>query len=453
VAVEDTSIAMDSNVVITSAPSTPEFSASDGYRRYVIWLLFTIYVFNFADRSILAVLVQPIKSEFALSDAQLGLLGGLAFALLYTTLGIPIARLADRSNRVNIITVSLFAWSLFTGLTGFATSFVQLLAARLAVGIGEAGCSPAAYSLIGDYFTKKRRATAAATYAMGISGGVFVGFVVATRIAHAYGWRAAFFAVGFPGVLLSVVVKLTLREPPRGFSDGISVTALQPPLGELLKKLWLKRAFRNLSLGAALSAFVAYGAGAFYPAFLMRSYGLTMMEVGARLGIVTALGGFIGAFLGGRLTDWFGNRSEDPRFQLWVPATALLINVPLGFLIYHVHSINAVLGLLLVVMSIGAMPLGPTYAAAQSLLLPRERALGAAVVLFVVNLVGLGFGPLATGFLSDAFHTHLLAAGQSDAAATAGGLVWALQAMIVINLWAAAHFFLGARTLRQDSVV
>src|ERR1700759_1650273 len=162
----------------------PAFRVTEGYRRYVIWLLFLIYVFNFADRSILAVLVQPIKHEFGLSDAQLGLLGGLAFAFLYSTLGIPIARLADRGSRVNIIAASLFAWSLFTGLTGFAENFTHLLLARFAVGIGEAGCSPPANSLIADYFDRKRRATALSIYSMGISGGVFIGFMVAAWIAN-----------------------------------------------------------------------------------------------------------------------------------------------------------------------------------------------------------------------------------------------------------------------------
>jgi MFS family permease len=433
--------------------SAGTFSATEGYKRYVIWLLFVIYVFNFADRSILAVLVQPIKREFSLSDGQIGLLGGLTFALFYTTLGLPIGRLADRGHRVNVISASLFIWSLFTGFTGLARNFVHLLLTRAAVGVGEAGCSPAAYSLIGDYFDKSRRASAAATYAMGISGGVFVGFIAAPTIAHAYGWRAAFFVVGFPGILLSAIVKLTLREPPRGFSDGIAPEAEPTALLELFKKLWSKRTFRHLSLGAAVSAFHSYGAGSFYPAFLMRTHGMSMVRVGFRLGIVTALGGFIGSFIGGRLTDYYANKRQDPRFGLWLPAAALLINVPLGVLVYHAGSEAATLGLLLMVISVGSTPLGPTFAVAQNLLLPRERAVGAAVLLFMVNLIGLGFGPLATGYLSDVFRHHFMGAGAADLQATARGLVWALQAIIVFNIWAALHFLAGARSLRQDSVV
>jgi MFS family permease len=430
------------------------FIVTERYRKYVIWLLFTIYVFNFADRAILAVLVQPIKSEFGLSDAQLGLLGGLAFAFLYSTLGIPIARLADRGNRVTIISVSLFAWSLFTGLSGLAQNFVQLLLARFAVGIGEAGCSPPANSLIADYFEKKRRATALSIYSMGISGGVFIGFLVAAWIANTYGWRAAFFAVGFPGVLLSVVVKLTLREPPRGFSDAVAHHETEPPpIATTLKKLAGMPTFRHLSLAAALTAFVAYGAGSFYPAFLMRSHGLSMLEVGGKLGLVTAIGGFIGSYSGGRLADGLSAKYNDMRFQLWMPAVALVINVPLAWLIYESHSATITFAVLTCVLAVGAMYLGPTYAAAQALLTPRERALGSAVLLFIINLIGLGFGPLVTGALSDVYRTHLLGSGHSDVEATAGGLVWALRTMLAINVWAAVHFMLAARTLRHDTPV
>lgn len=437
----------------TPLDEAPAFHVSEGYRRYVIWLLFSIYVFNFADRSILAVLVQPIKLEFGLSDAQLGLLGGLAFAFLYSTLGIPIARMADRGNRVNIIAASLFAWSLFTGLTGFAKSFTQLLLARFAVGIGEAGCTPPANSLIADYFERKRRATALSIYSMGISGGVFIGFMVAAWIANKYGWRAAFFVVGFPGIVLSAIVKLTLREPPRGFSDGVSLRQVtQPlPMGEVLRKLWRMPTFRHVSIAAALAGFVGYGAGSFYPAFLMRTHKLSMLEVGGKLGLVTAIGGFIGAYAGGRTADYFTNKRGDARYQLWMPALSLLVNVPVAWAIYTPDSADAAFGILIVVIALGAMYLGPTYAAAQSLLTPHERAVGAALLLFVINLVGLGFGPLVTGALSDGFRSHLLSTGLSDSEATARGLVWSLRALLLVNIWASVHFVLAARTLREDT--
>ncbi|HKU37184.1 MAG TPA: MFS transporter, partial [Polyangiales bacterium] len=199
----------------SSAPALTDSSAeaSPSYRNYVLWLLFIVYVFNFVDRQILTILIQPIKDEFEFSDTQLGLLGGLAFALLYSTLGVPIARYADRGNRVSIIALSLSVWSVFTAVTGLATRFWHFLLARMLVGVGEAGCSPAAYSLISDYFERERRSTAVSIYSMGIYGGVFLGLLVGGQVAQTYGWRAAFFVVGLPGVLLAAAVKLTLREP------------------------------------------------------------------------------------------------------------------------------------------------------------------------------------------------------------------------------------------------
>ena len=195
------------------------FHASERYRLYVVWLLCVVYLFNHVDRQILAILIQPIKAEFDLSDTDLGLLGGVAFALFYSTLGIPIARYADRGNRKTIIAVSLAMWSLFTALTGLARTFWHLLLARVAVGIGEAGCSPPAYSIISDYFEPKRRATAISIYSLGVSGGAIVGLVVGGHLAEAYGWRTAFYVLGLPGVALAIVVAITLREPPRGWSD------------------------------------------------------------------------------------------------------------------------------------------------------------------------------------------------------------------------------------------
>src|SRR5579863_4464482 len=250
---------MASDASVTTADSgistahATDFKVSEGYRKYVLWLLFTVYVFNFVDRSILTILMQPIKVEFKFSDTDMGLLGGLAFALLYCTLGIPIARWADKANRVLIISASLLVWSVSTVFTGFARNFTQLLLGRVAVGIGEAGCSPPAYSLLSDYFEPKRRSTALAIYSMGISGGVFLGLLLGGQVAKVCGWRAAFYVCGLPGILLAVIVRLTLREPPRGYSDPLPLAAAQPPpVGEVLGKLWSKRAFRHLSLAAAL---------------------------------------------------------------------------------------------------------------------------------------------------------------------------------------------------------
>lgn len=426
------------------------FRVSERYRSYVVWLLFSIYVLNFVDRQILTILIQPIKEEFKFSDTQLGLLGGLAFALLYSSLGIPIARRADRTNRVSIITLSLLVWSVFTALTGLARSFTHFLFARVAVGIGEAGCSPSAYSLISDYFPPERRSTAISIYSMGIYGGVFLGFLLGGEVAQAYGWRAAFFVVGLPGVLLAVVAKLTLREPPRGFSDSTPVPTEAPPMRVVVARLWRKPAFLHTSLAAALHAFVGYGVGGFYPAFLMRSHGMTVAEVGRWLALVTALGGLVGTYLGGYFADRLTKRQKDARYQLWVPAFSTLLSVPVALLIYVLPDKYAIIALMIPAGIFGAMYLGPTFAVTQGLVTVRERAVAGALMLFVTNLIGLGLGPLLTGMLSDALKARYVGMGVSELLATANGLRWSLIAMTIVNVWSALHYLLAARTLRRD---
>ncbi len=438
---------------VGAAQATSDFKVSERYRAYVLWLLFTVYVFNFVDRSILTILMQPIKEEFKFSDTDMGLLGGLAFALLYCTLGIPIARWADKGNRVVIISVSLFLWSISTVFTGFARNFTQLLLGRVAVGIGEAGCSPPAYSLLSDYFEPKRRSTALAIYSMGISGGVFVGLLVGGLVARAYGWRSAFYVCGMPGLALALIMKLTLREPPRGFSEPhVQVAPQAPPVGEVLGKLWGKPAFRNLSLAAALQAFVGYGVNGFTSAFLMRSHAMTVAQVGGALALITVLGGGVGTYFGGWVADRFTNRFQDRRWQLWVPGIATLIAIPFALLVYTLPSKGAVLVLMVPALAIGSMYLGPTYSITHGLVGARERALAGALLLFIINLIGLGMGPVAVGLLSDVFKNHLISQGSPELAASATGLRWALCAMISVNVWSSFHYMRAARTLREDSI-
>jgi MFS family permease len=448
-------MATNAPVVAPSSPSTtqtaaPAFQASNGYRNYVIWLLFTVYVFNFVDRQILNTLMQPIKDEFKFSDTQLGLLGGLAFAVLYSTLGIPIARWADRGNRVTIIAVSLFIWSLFTAVTGMARNFTHLLLARIMVGVGEAGCSPPAYSLISDYFEPKRRATAFSIYSMGIYGGVFVGFLVAGNVAQAYGWRAAFWVVGLPGVLLALLVKTTLREPPHGFSDTGRVAQDPPPVGEVLSTLWAKSSFRHLSIAAALHAFVGYGVTGFHAPFLMRSHAMNVAEVSNWLAFISVAAGLGGTFLGGKLADGYSTSRNDARWQVWIPGISTLLNVPLSLMIYLLPAKYAAIGFMLPALALGTMYLGPTFSITANLVSARERALAGALLLFIINLIGLGLGPLLTGMVSDAFKNHFAGQGQSELVASAEGLRYALAVMVCVNLWSAFHYMQSARTLRQD---
>jgi len=432
-----------------AAPPTA-FSASEGYKRYVIWLLFTVYVFNFLDRQIFNTLLEPIKQEFAFSDTQMGLLGGLAFALFYSTLGIPIARLADQRSRVNIIAISVVVWSAATAFTGFAKSFTHLLIARLCVGIGEAGCSPPAYSLISDYFEPERRARAMSIYSMGIGGGVFLGFLVSGVVAEQYGWRAAFFIIGLPGILLGLLLKLTLREPPRGFSDNISVADRPPPFRQAVGALWRRRAFRHLSLAAALHAFAGYGVGSFLPAFLIRSHGMTVAEVGLALSMISAVGIMGGIYMGGSLSDRAARTRGDARYYMLVPGIATVLAVPIALCIYLLPSKYLILALLLPAQLLGYMYLGPSFTMTQSLAGVRERALAGAVLLLIINLIGLGMGPTLAGWLSDVFRTSLASGGVEASVATAQGLRYALCAVTLINVWSAFHYFMAARSLRED---
>jgi predicted MFS family arabinose efflux permease len=397
--------------------------------------------------------MQPIKEEFKFSDTEMGLLGGLAFALLYCTLGIPIARWADKANRVTIISLSLFIWSLSTVFTGFARNFGQLLLGRVAVGIGEAGCSPPAYSLLSDYFEPKRRSTALAIYSMGISGGVFLGLMLGGYVAKLYGWRTAFFVCGLPGVVLALIVRLTLREPPRGFSDPTpTAAAAAPPVREVLGKLWTKPTFRNLSLAAALQAFVGYGVQSFASPFLMRSYGMGVAETGSFLALVTVLGGATGTYFGGRYADSLSARHHDRRWQLWVPAIGTLLALPLGLIVYLTPIKSISMWTMIPTLALGSMYLGPTYATAHGLCGPRERALAGAVLLFIINLIGLGLGPLFAGILSDVFKNYFVRAGETELIAAADGLRYSLALMVCVGLWSAYHYLRAARSLRDDLV-
>lgn len=442
---------MSNEAAAQAAPAAGEFSCGNAYKHYVVWLLFIVYVFNFLDRQILSIVIEPIKKEFGLHDWQLGVLSGLAFAAFYSTLGIPIARMADHRNRVGIITASLVVWSAFTAVTGFAKNFWHLLIARIGVGVGEAGCSPPAYSIISDYFEPRKRATALSIYSMGVYGGGALGFLVGGNVAQVHGWRTAFFVVGIPGILLALLVKATLREPPRGFSDAIQVPVEPPPpFLQVLKTLWSKPSFRHLSVAAGLHAFVSYGVSTFYSPFFIRSHGMTVGEIGSWLAFVVAVGGLSGTFMGGALCDRYFSKTDDPRWYLWIPAFTLIVNVPFGLLVYSVQPKYPALWMLIPYIALSAAYLAPSIASTHRLVGLRERALASALLLLILNLIGNGLGPMFTGFLSDVFNGYFVGAGMDKTQALAEGLRWAIRATVLINLWSALHYILGARTLRQD---
>jgi MFS family permease len=422
---------------------------SPGYRNYALGILFVGYVVNFVDRSILAILLEPIKMELDLNDTQLGLLGGLAFALFYTTLGIPIAALADRWSRVKILSIAMVVWSGMTALCGFAQSFALLLLARIGVGVGEAGASPPSHSLISDYFPIETRATALSIYALGIPFGSMVGNFVGGWGAEAIGWRYTFVLVGVPGILVALFIWLTLKEPPRGMADAAKRAAAGGPSGaddqpapnvkKVLSLLWERVAFRHLAFAAGLHAFVGYGAGTWNAPFLIRSHEMPISEVGSWLALISGIGA-IGTFLGGYLGDKLSERFNDRRWYMWVGGLSTIIMVPFQFVAYLYGAIWAVIPSLMVVSILGGMYLGPSFAMTQALVTLRMRAVASAILLFALNLIGMGMGPYLVGIASDLLEPQF----------GIQSLRYALCLAVLVNAWAAIHYFLGARSLRQD---
>ncbi len=417
------------------------------YRKYALGILLVGYVINFVDRSILSLLLEPIKLELALTDSQLGFLGGLAFAVFYTFLGIPIAALADRRSRVKILAVSMVIWSAMTAICGLANNFLTLLLARIGVGIGEAGASPPSHSLISDYFPIETRATALSIYALGIPLGTMIGNFVGGWGADAIGWRYTFFLVGVPGIIFALIVWFTLREPPRGMSDikpsQRSTTPVKtpppPPVKTVFKLLWSKTSFRHLAFAAGLHAFVSYGAGTWNAPFFIRIHEMSLTDIGSILALVAGVGA-IGTFFGGYISDKLSDRTDDKRWYFWVPGIATLVMVPFQLIAYLYGGMWAVVASLMMVAVLGNAYLGPSFAMTQALVSLRMRAVASAILLFVLNLIGMGLGPYLVGVLSDILTPDF----------GVYSIRYAMCAAVLVNLWAAFHYFVGARTMRGD---
>ena len=411
---------------------------SPAYLRYALGLLCTVYVVNFVDRQILAILLPSIKADLSLTDTQLGLLSGTAFGLFYATLGVPIARLADRVSRKWVITVCLALWSGMTALCGSAVGFASLLAFRVGVGVGEAGGSPPAHSLISDYFPPERRATALAVFSLGVPFGILVGFLAGGWLNEGLGWRNAFIVVGMPGLLIAALVATTLREPPRGHSEGLHSDGAAPSALEVIRFLWSSPTFRHLSFASGLYAFVGYSVINWVPSFLMRSHHMTSGEVGSWLALIIGIGGGIGNYLGGVFADRWGRKDE--RGRALVPAIAMAVAAPFSLVIFATSSATIALIFLVVPTGLGLMYQAPAFAITQSLATPKMRATAAAVLLFVINIIGLALGPLVTGAISDALEPRY----------GADSLGWALMIVSSLFIWSSLHFYLSARTLEQD---
>jgi MFS family permease len=405
---------------------------------YALGLLFVVYTINLVDRQILSVLLEPIKAELALSDSALGLLSGIAFALFYSTFGIPIAAWADRGSRRDVIALGLVVWSTATALCGSVRSFAQLFAARMGVGVGEAAGTPPAHSLISDYFPTQWRATALALYSMGGNVGIGLGYLAGGVLGDALGWRHTFLVVGLPGIALALLVRQTLREPERGAIEGRRDAAPAPPLRESLAHLLQLRAYRHIGAATALYNVASYAFLAWLPSFLRRIHDLTGTELGVSYGPMLAVVGALGAFAAGSLGDWGARR--DARWLTWVPALAGALATP--FLIAFLWVADPRLAFLAYVPVgfLTGMWTGPTYAAVQGLAPLRMRATAAALLLFLLNFIGMGLGPLIVGALNDWLAPEL---GEQ-------AIRYSLSIVALAKLWGAAHSLLASRALRAE---
>ncbi len=402
------------------------------YTWYVVFVCFLVYTVNFIDRMVLNIFLPAIKADLQLSDTQLGLLSGTVFGLFYATLGIPIGRLADRYSRRNIIATCVAIWSAMTALCGTAKGFGMLLVFRTGVGVGEAGGSPPAISLISDYVSPERRATAMALFSMGVPIGFAIGYLSGGYLLQVFDWRQSFYIVGLPGLLVAALVWLTVREPARDPQREI------PSIRVVFKHLWERHSFRHLSFASGLYAFAGYSAGAWMPSFLDRSHGLNSVQQGQASALIIAVGAGLGTFVGGVLADRWARR--DRRAYALLPAITMALAVPFAYA-YLVENTALAIGLALMPALLGQIYQAPAFAATQSLGTPTMRVATAAVLFFIINIIGLACGPLFTGVLSDQLQPRF----------GADSLRYAMAIVTVgAYSWASLHFWLSSRSMIED---
>lgn len=408
----------------------------DGHRS-ALTLLFLAFTLSITDRMILSILFPDIKSEFGVSDTQLGLLSGITFALFYAVLGLPIARLADRHSRKLIILASLVIFSMMTTLSGFAAGFLTLLLFRIGVGIGEAGVNPASHSIIADYFPKQRRAFAMSILTMGANVGMILGFVGGGIVAETYGWRAALLAVGVPGLILAFFFWLLLREPPRGtFEEKVPAP---PPILTTVGTLYENLALRHMIIGSVVMGINAYGLTQWIPTYFIRVHEVAQSQAGMLMaGIFGILGG-IGSLIAGK---WFDHLSKRGfQYALWMIAIAPVIGWPFAVMGFLAEDLTTAIAFLVIPGFLGNFFLGPTIAMIQTLSPVNMRAVASALKMLLLNLIGYGIGPLLVGVISDR-----LQASYGDRS-----IGIALSVVTLFTLWAAVHFWLCGRAMARAS--
>jgi len=403
-------------------------------------LLTSIGIVGFIDRIIMNVLVEPIKADFGLTDFQIGLVNGLAFAVLNVVLGLAMARLAERTRRLTLISFGTFFWSVATAATGFATNFAQLLTARIGVGVGEAVGLPSTSSVISDYFPPEKRASAISVSMLSPPLGAFIGAAGGSLIAHSYGWQMALYCAAIPGFILAIALHLFVEEPTRGQHDAVATTDEVPPMLRVIGRYFSWPTMRHMLIGSAIASLVGFGLNAFMASFLMRKFGFSLVEAGLTSGLVAALPAAISVVAAGLLADRWGKR--DKRSYALVPAITLTLSTPLFLL--AVWQDSAMLAVILIGVSALAQYcyLGPTFGTFQNMLHPRMRATGSAFTNMVYSLVGGGIGPVILGALSDRFTKTAVTPGD--------GLTFAMAVLSCLYLWAGLHYWLAARHIRED---
>jgi MFS family permease len=460
------------------------------HRKWALGILFTVYIFNFIDRQIVNILQEDIKHDLGLTDAQLGTMTGLAFAVVYCTFGIPVARIADSTSRKGVTAIALGLWSGFTALCGLSTNYLTLLLARMGVGLGEAGGSPPAHAMISDLYEKEKRGRALAIYSAGLYAGTLLGYYLGGVLSDSMSWRHAFFVVGVPGLIFAVIVWTTVREPMRGLS-GIKPSGVKVTFLESFKKLWSLKAFPYYALATGAGTFVTYGLGNWMPSFLQRTYGvlneetgkylgqwsmpglqsafgfcqagaadcvaMSSTEIGIFYGTVSGVGGMIGTIYGGYLADKLG--AKDRRWFLWVPMWGKLIGAPLFILAMMAPTPELSLLLYFPGITMAAMYLGPSLAITHHLVPASMRAMSSAVLFFILNILGLGTGPTVVGIVSDWINTSAASLadvhvflGDTVAQVKQMSLKWAMIIAIVLMFPLTFLWQMGAHRLPKGDL-
>ena len=434
---------IDTAVTQGNDSSASSFQISTKYGIYILVLLWFAGLLRFMDIQVFAVVLESVRTEFHLSDTQAGMLSGLAFALFYATLGIPLAFLADRYNRRNILSIVLTIWSGMTALCGTTVGYASLFLARMGVGIGEAGAMPTINSLLADYFPPNKRGTVFAIFNTSIPAGVFCGFMIGGWVLTHFGWRATFYSYGIPGVILAILIRLTLREPPRGGSENIAASLESVGFLDTLKFLWQRRSYRHLVMATTIMTVGAYGSGIWIPTFFTRIHGMSIGTVTVWLAWLYGVGGIIGSLMGGRLADHLSAKNNDARWYVRIPGVAALMIMPFSFFVYLWYDPYTALKVHFGTTVLMHMYLGPAYGTVQSLAGAKRRAMAAGINLLVINLLGIGLGPVIVGSANDYLNSIY---GDHAIRYSMLGLV------VIAYTWSAIHFFLAARNLREDIV-